>query len=159
MAAGDGIPGNSLPALGACGYGSRGCGVPAAAEYGISVVGLPCGSWSDDDVGALERRPDARRSKHELLQPLCIRRGCRLDLQLCRGIGCNSDRCRFSYDLSASELRPEAGLARVHVCIALWRGAVGVVGEGIEGSVARDDSAEYNGATAAHEQSTRSIFG
>ena len=41
------------------GHGPRRCRVSFAAQHGISVMGLPRGSWRYHDVGTLERRPDA----------------------------------------------------------------------------------------------------
>ncbi len=50
----------------------------------ISLLGLPDRPRRHHHVGALERRPDARRPQHELLQPLRLRRRRRVDLPLRR---------------------------------------------------------------------------
>ena len=47
--------------------GHADAGIQAAAEYGVSVLGLPGGAWRDDDVGAVERRPDEGRPEHEFV--------------------------------------------------------------------------------------------
>ena len=71
----------------------------------VSVVGLPGGARRNDHVGALERRPDEGRSQHELLQPLRLWRGGRLDLSLRGGRGCDAARCGLPYRRAASGLR------------------------------------------------------
>ena len=54
----------------------------------VSFLGLYGRPRRHHHVGALERRPDARRPQHELLQPLRLWRGGRLDLPLRRRHGC-----------------------------------------------------------------------
>ena len=76
LASFDRIPGHALPAVHARRSRALRCRVSPVAKRYLPILGLHAIERRDHVVGTLERRH--RRSRHELLQPLCIRLGDRL---------------------------------------------------------------------------------